>query len=525
MPGASIDDVLQLEIGEFGRGQTQILLVASQAWTVVGALIYLMFFTALDPVTQGWVTCLNEDCLVAVTRTHNTEALCGLNSTAYKWTYPQYSVVSDFDLICSRQWLASLLGTGFMVGFTVGGGVFGYVCARYGRKTTLYAVLAGCGLSNLLGVAFHSYWVHLLSQFVTGTGVAGAYIGATIIVTEPIGPRLRGRYSMLSMTFFMLGEVLLGCTSWLFPNWRVNMAMISLLCFIFVTTWYFVPESPRWLLQQGRTQECTEVLQWIASKNGTRLVTTDLVDSSDSVQRKTTLLTALSNPKMRFYFVALSYTYIAISLAYYGVSLSLGALQGSVYLNFIWMSITEATAYLPLAFVIDQFGRCLMVSVSLLTATVSVVTCGFLATSAWGVVFAAIGKMSSSVAIGCFFVYTPELVPTSVRSSMLGTSSLLGRLGAIAAPNLMLLGTWTHYAPAPFFLMGAATLIAACLWMFLPETKGQPQPETLEQTVSMSDSTLWHHSTSLIKRMSSRYYEPINISTSGSHSSGEEVLE
>ena len=48
------------------------------------------------------------------------------------------------------------------------------------------------------------------------------------------------------------------------------------------------------------------------------------------------------------------------------------------------------------------------------------------------------GKFSASGAFAIVFLYTAEMYPTEIRSTALGCCSMMGRLGGIAAPQVII---------------------------------------------------------------------------------------
>ena len=65
----------------------------------------------------------------------------------------------------------------------------------------------------------------------------------------------------------------------------------------------------------------------------------------------------------------------------------------------------------------------------------------------------------------------------------LGSSSMMSRLSSMVAPQVVLLGD--YLTPAPFLIFGVVSLIAGALALFLPETLGQPLPQTIEDAINL----------------------------------------
>ena len=79
-----------------------------------------------------------------------------------------------------------------------------------------------------------------------------------------------------------IGEVLVSLIALFVPFWRsleLIVALISLTCVISI---YFIPESPRWLIAQGKVKEAKEVILKAARQND---VETFVLPSCDNSER------------------------------------------------------------------------------------------------------------------------------------------------------------------------------------------------------------------------------------------------
>ncbi len=85
-----------------------------------------------------------------------------------------------------------------------------------------------------------------------------------------------------------------------------------------------------------------------------------------------------------------------------------------------------------------------------------------------------VGRFAGNCSYTILYLFSAEQFPTVVRGVGMGGCVVVSRVGTMLAPYLLLLG---RYAPCFF---GAAALVSGVAALLLPETLGQPMPETLQ---------------------------------------------
>lgn len=100
---------------------------------------------------------------------------------------------------------------------------------------------------------------------------------------------------------------------------------------------YFVPESPRWLLINGRTDELAAVIRVAARWNGIELPTNFQKTLQQPDEEVTVAVGELfKGPYLRTSFLMVVSWYTLI-LLYFGITLHLNNLGGDMYLNTVRM--------------------------------------------------------------------------------------------------------------------------------------------------------------------------------------------
>lgn len=94
-----------------------------------------------------------------------------------------------------------------------------------------------------------------------------------------------------------------------------------------------------------------------------------------------------------------------------------------------------------------------------------------------------LGKFGITAAFSMLYVYNVELYPTVVRNMAVGATSTASRLGSIIAPYFVYLGAYNRFLP--YILMGSLTVLIGIITLFLPESYGNPLPESFEQMLKV----------------------------------------
>eukprot|EP00197_Chlamydomonas_leiostraca_P012629 CAMPEP_0202879236 /NCGR_PEP_ID=MMETSP1391-20130828/33331_1 /ASSEMBLY_ACC=CAM_ASM_000867 /TAXON_ID=1034604 /ORGANISM="Chlamydomonas leiostraca, Strain SAG 11-49" /LENGTH=609 /DNA_ID=CAMNT_0049561553 /DNA_START=103 /DNA_END=1928 /DNA_ORIENTATION=+ len=466
---------------------------------------------------------------------------CGLAPGSWHWTKPSYSVISQFNLVCGKAWLSQLVNSAFFLGYLLGSGIFGTMADHHGRKITLLASTCVATVFTIMAGCAPNYWVYFAARLLTGVGAAGQALVTYLIATESIGPTWRGVAGVGTQMFFVLGEFLLVLVALIFKPWRgICFATVAISAASFAI-FVIIPESPRWLLAKGRVAAANLVMERIAHENGTRMPlepvahgasgdgdhsgpaavaagsSDHLPSSSDAgihhrhsdvvhgtgrseaggghsiasvgsaagsqaagAAGHMTLGSMLKDRHIARRFFILAYVWMVLCMCYYGISLGLSALKGSIYVTFFITSAAELPANAMGAWMIERIGRHNSLAAGILVGGTACLVCSFLPAGGLQAVFAAIGKFGCAGAFTIASIFTSELFPTLVRSAVLGAENEAARVGGIAAPWIVLLGTQLNMPAMPFLIFGCTSVLAGLLIFTLPETLGAPMPDTMK---------------------------------------------
>jgi len=143
------------------------------------------------------------------------------------------------------------------------------------------------------------------------------------------------------------------------------------------------------------------------------------------------------------------------------------------YFNIFVTTCAELPGIAIAALLIDRLGRKYSQSVMFVGCAVSTLSLLVSNSSLLRLVFSFGGRMFSLGAFSATYAYTPEVYPTTIRTTGLGTCASLAKVASIFTPFVA--NAMTSSIKIPIFAYGGACIVAAVAALFLPfETKGKP---------------------------------------------------
>lgn len=165
---------------------------------------------------------------------------------------------------------------GALIGIYYGGAFIGSflqqpISDRYGRRVAMgLGSLIVC-ISGALCAASSHLAMLLVFRFITGIGGSMVLTVSPQFIGELSPPHSRGWLVSLNVVGQDFGYVTSAATalgfSWVTEpiQWRLNFILLSVFALVITGLMYFIPESPRWLVQQERYEEALAVLKKVHS--------------------------------------------------------------------------------------------------------------------------------------------------------------------------------------------------------------------------------------------------------------------
>ena len=399
---------------------------------------------------------------------------------------------SKWNAVCHQEWAINLLVSIAFVGAMFGSFIFGFIADKYGRKPTyIMGILILAVLSCCLGLFPGNYYLFAVYTLFCGFAMQGTHQVGYVLLLEFVGPDKRTLISTMISLCGTLGYMLTPLIAFLVPNHRVLYLSLSVVFVGILLTYSYIPESPRWLLLTRQHSKLKTLLDHIAQVNGTQYsppILSDQTSRDSALEGSTTICTncidMFTKPGIRSRVCISSLIWFVVCSTYYGISYSAKMLEGSIHLNVFLGGVVELPSILLAYLLLRYKGR--KSSLGIMTLIISVSTFGSVLTSLFGLervllVFILAAKCSVTGTFLILYIYTLELLPTSVRTIGLGVCSVFARIGGITVPVVLVVLPDRTFV---FLYFSGITLLAVLTLLFLPETRGVPMPDSIEQLVS-----------------------------------------
>ncbi|KAG5844987.1 hypothetical protein ANANG_G00133990 [Anguilla anguilla] len=427
-------------------------------------------------------------------RLNGTEALFA-NETegcADGWDYDteQYisTITTEWNLVCSDAWKVPFSLSVFFMGVLTGSIICGQVADRFGRKSVLFVSIAAQTVFTLLQVASVNWEMFATLYFITGVGQISNYIAAFILGNEVLGESYRLAFSTVGMcAFYAVGYAVLPLCAYFIRSWRTLLLVLALPGFLYLPLWWFIPESPRWLLSQGRLKEAEDIVRAAAEKNGVRppaVIFREedsaklLENGSDHPKTSYTYVDLVRTRKIRNITILNVILWFSVTVSYFGLSLSTPNMNGDPYLNCLLSAVMELVAYTGAWLLLKVVSRRLIISATLLIGGAALLLIQMVPEkfSSFTIGMAMVGKLGVTAAFSVLYISAMELYPTVVRGMGVGVCSMTSKIGSVLSPFLAFVGTYNK--ALPYIVMGLLTLAMGLLSLLLPKHGALPCQRT-----------------------------------------------
>ncbi|XP_058067185.1 synaptic vesicle glycoprotein 2C-like [Anopheles bellator] len=476
-------------------------------------------------------------------------AICGLVSTSEEMDVISMSFIlpsaqCDLDLNTqSKGWLNSIIFIGMMLGAYV----WGSVADSLGRKKVLIVISIMNALCIVASSFSQTYEVFMVFRFLNGVALGGSGPVIWPYFAEFQPKAKRGSMLSFMAAFWTIGNLLVAGLAWLiiptgigihtpaftYNSWRIFLLVCSIPSFIVAALLLYLPESPKFLLSQGKFEEALAIFRGIYVTNTGKskdlypvkelLIDDSLREELEAATKpiknkyKRMLYDILDNSKQVFMSPILKFTSISITInltfhiGYYGLMMwfpelfnrfdeftrahpgvedatvcqvtdyvvgmgshsQSGVCSSTIPSTVFLESLITVAAALPTNVIavlgMDRLGRKFFLVFSTMAAGACSASMYFVTNKHQNLALSAIFSGVISMGNASLDCLITEVFPTNLRATGVAISMVAARLGGIIG-NVVIATLLDMYCPAPTFIVAVLLAGGGLMCLFLPNT-------------------------------------------------------
>ncbi|XP_054817084.1 organic cation/carnitine transporter 3-like [Prosopis cineraria] len=450
----SLDDLIEQSLGDFGWRQLLQSLLVSFTMFFDAQQSFITIFTDAHPPWH----CTSTD---HITCDPKNSDICKLPRSTWSWDgLSSKTIISQWNLECGSSFITGLPQSSFFMGCLVAGFLFAtFADSSLGRKNVLFLSCLTMSIASSIIVFSPNVWVYSAFKFLIGFCRSSIGTCSLVLLTERVRKEWRFRVGVLEYIWFTLG-------------------FLSL------------PESPRWLLMQGREKEAMATLKGItltSSGLGGTVTSTQLLVLAQ--QQNASILNLYSSIRELFgktwalkRVVTVMILGFGIGMVYFGVPLNVGNLGVNIYLSTAFNALLDIPAFIA-TYLLDNCRRKPSILGFSIASGISCLICAVIRNELHTVKLwlSLVSFFSVGTAFNVFLIYVIELFPTSVRNTATSMARQAIVFGAIFSPFLISQGRKNDFFSYGIF--GVMILGSASSILCLPETRGIVLCDTMDQQV------------------------------------------
>lgn len=367
-------------------------------------------------------------------------------------------------------WYGGIIFSIFLIGWAIGGIVFGVLADVIGRSKTLVFTILIYALFTGLAALSQEWWHLALYRFLAGLGIGGEWAAGAALVAESWPEAKRTKAAGVLQSAWAVGFFLAAGLNLLLKDygWRVLFVVGILPALVALVIRLWVKEPQRWVQAHARDRDTgtaawhklSELFSPVLRRHtvvGATLAFVSVFGLWGATNWTPTLIAKLPD------LTNMDAAAVAAKVSYAVMMLNVGALAG----YFSFGPLAERFGRRPV-FALMCLGSFIMVPMTFLTPHSYVHVLWLLPL---------LGFFNNGIFSG-FPIYLPELYPTRLRATGAGFCFNAGRTLASIGPFVTgsLVAFFGHFGQAAssvafIYLLGLAILL------FAEETRGKPLPD------------------------------------------------
>lgn len=420
------------------------------------------------------------------------------------------AVISGAIGLLAKRFDLGPSGTGWAAACALLGCIIGVACAgeisdRLGRKRALILAAALFSISAVGTALPKDLFQFIVFRIIGGVGVGIASMSSPMYIAEVSPAHIRGRMVSLNQLAIVFGMFLVYFVNYFIAlqgddtwneavGWRWMFGSEAVPALMLLVLLFFVPETPRFLMKQGRRNDACAILERI---NGKRQAQSEIAEIEHTLRMEGGSLGELLRPGVRLLLI------IGIALAvfqqvtginvflYYAPEIfkKLGTGANTALLQTIVVGAVNMLFTLVAIYTVDKVGRKPLMLIGFTGMGISLFAMGYSAyaqtVQMWMLVFVLGYIACFALSVGpVTWVILSEIFPTKIRGRAMSIATFfLWTANFIVSQSYPMMAESASLNAAfhgafPFWIYGFFCVVSFIfVYWAIPETKGRSLEE------------------------------------------------
>ncbi|QCS45013.1 sugar porter family MFS transporter [Natrinema versiforme] len=419
----------------------------------------------------------------------------GVISGAMLYIRDVFELTAVFGYTMNPSYVEGVIVSGAMVGAIIGAALGGRLADRLGRRRLILVGAVVFFVGSLIMAIAPTVEILIVGRILDGVGIGFASVVGPLYISEISPPKIRGSLVSLNQLTITSGILIAYLVNLAFAGggeWRWMLGLGMVPAAVLFVGMLFMPESPRWLYEQGRETDARAVLSRTRVESQ---VGAELNEIKETVQVESSSFRDLFQPWVRPMLI------VGVGLAvfqqvtgintviYYAPTIleSTGFEDTASILATAGIGVVNVVMTIVAVLLIDRVGRrpLLLSGLSGMTLMLAVLGFAFFLPGLSGIIgWVATGSLMLYVAffaIGlgpAFWLLISEIYPMQVRGTAMGTVTVLNWAANLIVSLTFLRLVDVFGQSGTFWLYGGLCFIALVFcYQLVPETKGRSLEE------------------------------------------------
>lgn len=383
-----------------------------------------------------------------------------------------------------------------LFGAIIGAASGGWISDKLGRRKAI-ALVAIIFILGTIGSALSVNASSLITaRIINGLGVGGSMAIIPVYLAELAPTRMRGSLTALNQLMITIGVLIAYISNYFltpFEAWRWMLAVCSIPGIIIIIGIIYMPESPRWLLQNRKESQARKIMSLVRSEGEIETELKDIkkINNESNESAYKIIKSKWIRPSLIIAILLGIFQQIVgiNAVLYYAPSIFAKSGMGNYAstLGTVGIGVVNVVMTVVAILTIDKLGRkkllcigSIAMSISLIFLSIILITLGLKpSTSLLVLLFLSIYVMSFAVSWGAVvWVLLPELFPLKARGVGTGISTMFINFSNLVVTLLFPI-LLSSVGIGPIFITFTIICIISLIFvlMFVPETTGRSLEE------------------------------------------------